>query len=423
MRKILFLTLALFILGVQSIKAQDAWDGTSIATSFAGGNGTASSPYLISTAAQFMYFVQTANDGETYEGKYLKLTENISLEEKVFLQRITSFAGNFDGGNHYIYKYNCTLDSYGGANLFGSVTGTIHNLGLYVWDNIRSYCNVPCALATSLNEGGLIYSCYVNLQFVGCESYGMAGIVKTNNGDVVNCEVEGTMYTTTSYGNYKSCAGICVYNEATGRVLHCDISNLTISYGVGNVMVAKNNGIIDYGTVLTGYDYGTITNDDTYWDAWKSAHPLADLTLPNTLKEIYTIKFNDSYGLVSYPSINVAGGSAIGSQLPTPDVDDCIFDKWTCVGKTVTSETIVATDMTLNASWIQKIITEPTVQIPTVVVSDPNHAQYTWYKIDKDVTTYSDWQSTNTANGSTSTKTYNLSVKSGDKLSFAYMVS
>ena len=61
---VLFITVLLFALPAMSVKA---WDGT-IATSFAGGDGSEGSPYEISTAEELAYFAKLINDDA--EGNY-----------------------------------------------------------------------------------------------------------------------------------------------------------------------------------------------------------------------------------------------------------------------------------------------------------------------------------------------------------------
>ena len=56
----------------------DIWDG-SIATSFAGGDGSETAPYEISTGAQLAFFAKQVNSGNTYANKYFILTNNIDL--------------------------------------------------------------------------------------------------------------------------------------------------------------------------------------------------------------------------------------------------------------------------------------------------------------------------------------------------------
>lgn len=58
------------------------WDGTT-ATAYTG-TGTESDPYLIANAEQLAYFRNQVDGGNTFEGKYVKLNDNINLNGKNF---------------------------------------------------------------------------------------------------------------------------------------------------------------------------------------------------------------------------------------------------------------------------------------------------------------------------------------------------
>ena len=55
------------------------WDGITVASSLSG-EGTEESPYLISDGAELMYFAQQVNGGNSYEGEYILLEENIDMD-------------------------------------------------------------------------------------------------------------------------------------------------------------------------------------------------------------------------------------------------------------------------------------------------------------------------------------------------------
>ena len=59
----------------------DVWDGTSADTVFAG-SGTESSPYLITSAAEFYGLSKRINNGESFKDKYVSLTTDIDLNNK-----------------------------------------------------------------------------------------------------------------------------------------------------------------------------------------------------------------------------------------------------------------------------------------------------------------------------------------------------
>jgi hypothetical protein len=80
------------------------WDGTT-GTSYAGGNGTQASPYLISNGKELAYFRDQVDGGSTYAGSYFQLTNDIDLNGKTWDPigtYATSFRGTFDGAGHII---------------------------------------------------------------------------------------------------------------------------------------------------------------------------------------------------------------------------------------------------------------------------------------------------------------------------------
>ena len=94
------------------------WTGTP-ATSFAGGSGTEAEPYTIANAEQLAYFRDQVDAGNTYAGRFVKLTDNIDLcgvnfdpigwgyDYKDHNRDDVpgkTFKGTFDGGNYYIYN-------------------------------------------------------------------------------------------------------------------------------------------------------------------------------------------------------------------------------------------------------------------------------------------------------------------------------
>ena len=127
------------------------WNGT-VASGFAGGTGTESDPYTIANGEQLAYFRNAVDNGTTFEGKFVKLTASINLNDinfdpigfgydyDGFMTDGKTFNGTFDGGNHTIYglyqngweandcgnKYDYSM---AGGGLFASVVdATIKNL-------------------------------------------------------------------------------------------------------------------------------------------------------------------------------------------------------------------------------------------------------------------------------------------------------
>ena len=140
------------------------WDGgCSLTTSeltpdkiFEGGSGTPADPYQIKTANQLACFAVSVNNGNTYQGQYIKQTKNIKLNDKVLENSINNmsvlnqwtpigeatiendlpivtkpFKGAYDGNNKIISGLFINNPSKDFAGLFGATDGaTIKNLTL-----------------------------------------------------------------------------------------------------------------------------------------------------------------------------------------------------------------------------------------------------------------------------------------------------
>ena len=103
-----------------------AWNGIP-ATSFAGGSGTESDPYLISNGAELAYLAQKVNEDNTtqnpYRSAWYKLTADIDLGNQEWTpigwNSSTSyyFCGTFIGGGHTIshLKISGSQNNVGGC--------------------------------------------------------------------------------------------------------------------------------------------------------------------------------------------------------------------------------------------------------------------------------------------------------------------
>ena len=169
------------------------WMGDA-AAGFASGSGTQSAPYIINTAEQLAYLAKSVNEGNSYEGKFIKLNRDISLNNynaKYWTLNATPwmpigtsvdgevFKGSFDGDNHTISGAYIAPDgsfeslrcSYWG--LFGCCeNATISNL------NIRnSFVDAPSSVGSGSivgeMESGSILNCCSSAEVVSsCWSAG-----------------------------------------------------------------------------------------------------------------------------------------------------------------------------------------------------------------------------------------------------------
>jgi len=116
-----------------NFQKKSIWDG-SIASSFGGGTGTITNPYLITNAAELAYFAKTVNDGDKLLGKYIEQTINIDINNIAWapIGTVTNyFNGSFNGAGYTIANiYIYTSSNYQG--LFGEIygNGVISNVGI-----------------------------------------------------------------------------------------------------------------------------------------------------------------------------------------------------------------------------------------------------------------------------------------------------
>lgn len=132
---------AFLCLGSGGVWAQaDVWNGKAIADKFAGGTGTSDKdPYQIATAAQLAYLADQVNNGNSYDGKHFKLTNDIDLNNHDWIVIGGSFSshfkGSFDGKGYTISNLGTKEMSHYDSpiGLFGAVEGaTIENLTVII---------------------------------------------------------------------------------------------------------------------------------------------------------------------------------------------------------------------------------------------------------------------------------------------------
>ena len=193
--------------------ASAAWNGTA-ADGFAGGDGSAASPFEIANGEQLAYFEKQVNGGKNYSYKYIKLTANIDLGGREWkpIGFDGQFEGSFDGDGHTVSNFIINKSGYSKVGLFGEALGTIKNLGV---ENAEvtgdDYVGGICGC-----NGGTIANCYVEATVRGNNYIG--GICGINYGTVTNC------YNAGAVGGTRLVGGICgsssdtitnCYNSAT----------------------------------------------------------------------------------------------------------------------------------------------------------------------------------------------------------------
>lgn len=183
---------------------------------FAGGSGTESDPYLISSAGGLRYLAQVVNSEDTakYHDKYFALTADIDLGgaewTPIGIDVNHAFWGTFYGGGHTISNFTCDRDV---AGLFGWVAyAKIYNLTISDAAVTASgpHCAAGALVAVDYCDGNWSYST-----------------------DLDNCHVvDSTVQTNGTYSNvaYRPCAGGLVGTASRKlNIRYCTVENSDIS--------------------------------------------------------------------------------------------------------------------------------------------------------------------------------------------------
>ncbi|MCL2540130.1 MAG: hypothetical protein FWE53_01695 [Firmicutes bacterium] len=260
--------LMVFFVG-NTLANEGIWDG-SIASSFAGGNGTSANPYLISNGAQLAYLAQVvnANTNDTANGgrfnqssKHYALTRSIALNNAAGWQGWNAtttglnqwtpiggngFWANLDGRNNVITGLFIGSSPFQ-AGLFGDLRGSVSNLGVK-----QSFVSGSTVGMIAARNEGVINNCYNEGTVAGGHSGGIVGSNQNGGsaGRINNCYNKGTVTSDGVSGGIVAQGGEVLNSYNTGNVTATPI---IISY-VGGISGGVTN-------VLNCYNTGTITAD------------------------------------------------------------------------------------------------------------------------------------------------------------------
>ncbi len=227
------------------------------------GEGTEEAPYLISSPAEFKWFRDNVNAGNTYEGLYVELTADIDLANEEWTpigSYSTPFKGYFNGGDHTVSNLKITAAStYVG--LFGYVKGTaMNNTVTPSVQNLKlTSIDVSCGDSSS-RVGGLVgnpYVCYIkNVHVAGTVSGGKwtGGLVGNCYARIDDCSFEGSVTSNNQAG------GIAGAGDA--RVYNCKvIGDVTAAWWAGGIIGNGQEGASAVGC----YVKGDITVDGNWY--------------------------------------------------------------------------------------------------------------------------------------------------------------
>jgi len=137
---------------LQTLAAQAVWDGT-VASGFASGSGTKTSPYVIETAEQMAYFSQAINSGTSFKGQYITLVNDVYLnDETAVYDPDTGLIAVSDGANT-AYFGTGQVGNTDGDNTVFDVTPSVKGVW-YATDTSIEVDPYGGVLNTWLSNGG-----------------------------------------------------------------------------------------------------------------------------------------------------------------------------------------------------------------------------------------------------------------------------
>ncbi len=214
-------------------------DSGNYATSFAGGSGTSTNPYLISTPQQLarLAYLINGSSSSSYRSLYYEQTTNLNMSaywwDAIGYSSSYYFGGHYNGGGFTIaglYTEAGTTSSYSYQGLFGYIKGTtsnfaeIHDVGI-IDSNIQGYRYIGGIAGYAYSS--TITNCY-NTGSVTGPSYvgGIAGYASQGT-SITNC------YNTGSVTGSSYVGGIAGYTYSS-TITNCYWGgNCTLSVAVG----------------------------------------------------------------------------------------------------------------------------------------------------------------------------------------------
>ena len=268
---------------------------------FADGSGdgdTEEAAYLIENAQQLAFLAKTVNDGENYNGKYIRITADIDLKDHLWTPianfdwqaRVCFKAKVFDGGNYQIRNLIIRSEDEKPKGLFGLIDAS-NSEGEDSKVIIKNVKIIDCDIVSKSETGALLGTAYyVRLNAVNCyasgkvmTSIGNAGGLFggiSDSSEIENCgsDVEvsgryagGFVSSAGERVKYINCysTGTVTGNEYAGGFAGTYHTHTTFEncYATGNVFGNNNvGGFVGYGgewnNFANCYATGNVTGND-----------------------------------------------------------------------------------------------------------------------------------------------------------------
>ena len=264
-------------------KAETTTPDPSDDTVFDSGNGTKQNPYLIKTVAQLQAFAKAVNGGETYQGQYVSLNNDLDLTGIDWTPIGSSgvFKGIFDGGSYTIE--NMTFGTKAepaekeNVGLFGDLGdgGVIRNVGVknaVVYNTYQGSQNIGL-IASGAGQGIVLENCWAtgtitstgNLTDAERYSY-IGGLIGSTSVKslIANCWANVTI--ASSSGTENSVGGIVGSTGNNSLVINCAAFGMIGDTSDG--MVSGTGGVVGFsaGAVYACYSDTALTREQSSYE-------------------------------------------------------------------------------------------------------------------------------------------------------------
>lgn len=272
------------------------------------GSGTEGDPYKITSPADWNAFADAVNGGYTYDGKFIKLMNDITLtiNNTDGTDRIPGIVENNKAGKA-IYWFSGTFDGGWNTIIFNVGTSETACNPLHLYSPSSPFRAIDGAIIKDLTVTGTIYSS--NKYNSGLVGYAFNTNTKRSN-NINNC-TSSIIIDLKHYSDPSDCssAGFVAENKH-GRInfTNC-IFNGTIDKGSNHISGAKGAGFVSYnsGTKLYFTNCtmaGIITLTENYSTFWRSG----DAT------------FSNAYYVNNYGGIPASGCYQAPTDAPTDNI-------------------------------------------------------------------------------------------------------
>jgi hypothetical protein len=279
-----------------------------VATNTFEGAGTAASPYLIKTAADFTQLSQLVSEGNTFQGSYFELANDVdmtSISAKSYVpigDDTNKFAGIFDGKEHAITNMSIDGGAFTYTGIFGVTdsASVIKNLNVKAFKAVSdgSYLGTICGY-----NYGPIDNCNISSAVLDNDGSCVGGFSGLSSGNITNCSFIGQVTGTGSAGG--------IVGQAACSIENCYVKGYVITDGYVSLCFDNGGiaGVLQNGTMKNCWMTGLI--NETYGRS--SAGGLIGRCVSSTVENCFSTAL--IYAKRTYTDTNGGGDNYTGGLL------------------------------------------------------------------------------------------------------------